>query len=136
MVQRRNRHCERPPEPGFARREAHATRGDSRIGKPSAGSADASPATASARRGLAGEPGVPPRSYPGHSALNLEAFALVTTPPFGSPASTSMPPQPLPVLTALIAHAMASLPSVAGRCTTVPYQRPDETASRPTAPPT
>ena len=34
-----------------------------------------------------------------------------------------MPPQRFPVLTALITHCIASLPSVAGRCTTVPYQR-------------
>ena len=39
--------------------------------------------------------------YPGHSALNFEAFALVTTPPFGRFASTSIPPQPLPGLDGL-----------------------------------
>src|SRR4029077_7525246 len=72
--------------------------------------------------------------YPGHSALNLEALAFVTTPPFGSPARTSIPPQPLPVLTALSAHSMPFLPSVAGRCTTVPNHAPDFTRARPTPP--
>ena len=47
----------------------------------------------------------------------------------------SIPPQPFPVLTALIAHCIASLPSVAGRCTTVPYQAPEATALSPTPPP-
>src|SRR5581483_1423085 len=75
------------------------------------------------------------RCYPGHSALNCDALSDVTTPPLGSPFSTSMPPQPLPVFTAWIAHCIASLPSVAGRWTTVPNQAPDATAWRPTAPP-
>jgi hypothetical protein len=67
--------------------------------------------------------------------LNFEAFAFVTTPPLGRLANTSMPPQPLPVRTALIAHCMPSLPSVAGRCMTVPNQAPDATALSPTPPP-
>ena len=39
------------------------------------------------------------------------------------------------VLTALITHCMPSLPSVAGRCMTVPYHSPGLTALRPTPPP-
>src|SRR5262249_32579738 len=75
------------------------------------------------------------RSYPGHSAVNFDALAFVTTPPFGRFASTSMPPQPFPVLTALITHVMPSLPSVAGRCITVPTQPPEAPPLSPTPPP-
>src|SRR5262249_29329198 len=57
--------------------------------------------------GSRGKPGFP-RGYPGHSALNFDAFAFVTTPPSGRFASTSTPPQPLPVLTALITHCIPS----------------------------
>src|SRR5262249_45673026 len=109
--------------------------GRRRRGAPPGGRrAQRSPAAAK-RRGLAGEPRVPPRSYPGHSALNWEAFDWVTTPPSGRLASTSIPPQPLPVLTALITHCTPSLPSVSGRCITVPYHAPEPPSFSPTPPP-